>query len=34
MERKIEDTVNYLQFTNCALDTAKQIEELQDRPPR
>ena len=34
MERKLEGTVNYLQFVECTLDAAKKNEEPQDRPPK
>ena len=34
MESMLEGTVNYLQFVYCTLDTAKQNEEPQDRPPK
>ena len=34
MGSKREDTVNYLQFVDWALDAAKQNEELQERPPQ
>ena len=34
MENKLEGTVNYLQFRDCNLDTEKQNEESQDRPPK
>ena len=32
MESTPECVVNYLQFVDCALNAAKQNEELQDRP--
>ena len=34
MESKLESTVTYLPFVDCTLYAAKQIEELQDRPPQ
>ena len=34
MESKLEGTVNYLQFVDCTLDAAKQIEESWDRLPK
>ena len=33
MKNKLEDTVNYLQFVDCALYVVKQT-KLQDRPPQ
>ena len=32
MKSKLEDTVNYLQFVDCTLDTEKLNEELEDSP--
>ena len=34
MESMLEGKVRYLQFVDCALDAAKQIEEVQDMPPQ
>ena len=34
MKSKLEGTVNYLQFIDCTLDTEKQNEEPQDKPPK
>ena len=34
MKSMPEGIVNYLRFVNCTLNTAKQNEEPQDRPPK
>ena len=34
MESKLEGTVNYLQFVDCTLGTAKQNEAPEVRPPK
>ena len=34
MESTLDGTFNCLQFFDCALDTAKQNEELQGMPPQ
>ena len=34
MKSKLEGTVDYLQFIDCTLDTAKHNEEPWNRPPK
>ena len=34
MKSKLDGTVNYLQFVDCTLDSAKQNEEPYDKPPK
>ena len=34
MESKLESRANYIQFVECALDAAKENEEIQNRPPQ
>ena len=34
MKISSEDTINYLQFVDYTHNEAKQIEQLEDRPPK